>query len=154
DDNFLKFHRENIIGQMIISQEEFEHFLRIDAIRLTDLPAQLNVHNEQYPNILPYLDFGVLRRWPILELRDPACACIDPSFFIEKLGDGIHHTIRDILLLESEKNIVSSKYGYLFQFYVDSLLKEVYSRHPEHFLSFPNFGNRRSGENEAFDGII
>ena len=154
NDHFLKFHRENLVSEMIIPQDEFERFLRIDGIRLMDLPAQLNAHHQQHPTILPYLDFGVFRRWPILELLDPACICIDPYFFIEKLGDGVHHTVRDVLQLESEKRIVSSKYGYLFQFYVDALLREVYSTHPEHFISFPDFGNRRAGTSEAFDGVI
>lgn len=149
--NVLKFHRDRIISNMVIDKEDFEGFLKIDSITSAGLRNQLTEFNKMQSNILHYWDLAVFRRWPLLNLDDIVFICIDPFFLLEKLGESIHHTIRDVLPSDEDKQRWSSGYGYLFQFYVDSLLKEIYSKEPENFISFPYFVQK--GKNEAFDGI-
>lgn len=150
--NVLKFHRDRIISNMVIDKEDFESFLKIDSITSAALQNQLTEFSKMQSNILYYWDLAVFRRWPLLNLDDIVFICIDPFFLLEKLSESIHHTIRDVLPSDEDKQRWSSGYGYLFQFYVDSLMQEIYSKEPENFISFPHFVKK--AKNEAFDGIV
>lgn len=154
DKDFLLFHRTGYIKQTELDQRDFDHFLDICAIRLEDVPSEIRRAAEEFPGSLPQFDFAVFRQRPILELGNGGLLCLDPFFLIDKLGDGLRHTIRDSLPSAEDKRKVSKAYGLLFELYVDSIMRQIYPRGEEYFISFPQFARVKGGANEAFDGIL
>lgn len=154
DENFFLFHRTGYMRQTELDQRDFDRFLDLCAIRLEDVPGEIRRVAEAFPGSLPQFDFAAFRQRPILELGNGGLLCLDPFFLIDKLGDGLRHTIRDSLPSAEEKRKVSKAYGLLFELYVDSIMRRIYPRGEEFFISFPQFTRVRGGANEAFDGIL
>ena len=152
--HILKMHRSGYIKESVINQIDYDHYLDIDSMRISDVRARMHEFAKNFPKLLPNMDFGVLRRWTLLELKTNFLFGTDPLFLVEKLGDGVRHTIRDSLSTRLEKDQASTAYGYLFEGYVDSIMRRVYPRGSEMFISFPDFVDTKHGLNEAFDGIV
>lgn len=104
--------------------------------------------------LLPNVDFAVFRRWPLVELERGYLFTLDPLFLVEKLGDGVRHTIRDSLAPGGGSKLASTAYGYLFEGYVDGIMRRIYARGSEDFISFPEFAKSNTQHNEAFDGVV
>jgi hypothetical protein len=139
-------HRSKYINNTLIRQQDFDRYLALDSIKLSDLPTRIR---EQRP-ALPHLDFAVFRERPLLELDGGHLICIDPSFLIEKLGAGLHWTILNSLKKKEDRDRAFAALGYLFEFYVDRIMQQIYPPASGLFMSFPKF----EGGEEAFDGIV
>lgn len=152
--HILKMHRSGYIKESLIRQVDYNHYLDIDSMKISEVRFRMHEFAKNFPKLLPNMDFGVLRRWTLLELDTNFLFGRDPLFLVEKLGDGVRHTIRDSLSTRLEKEQASTAYGYLFEGYVDSIMRRVYPRGSEMFISFPDFVDTKQGLNEAFDGIV
>jgi hypothetical protein len=56
-------HRSKYINNTLIKQQDFDHYLALDSIKLSDLPTRIR---EQRP-ALPHSDFAVFRERPLFE---------------------------------------------------------------------------------------
>lgn len=139
-------HRSKYINNTFIKQRDFDNYLAIDSIRLSDLPARI----EKQRPALPHYDFVVFRERPLLELDGGYLICVDPCFLVEKLGAGLYWAILNSLKEEEDRNHAFRAFGYLFEFYVDRIMQQIYPPTSGLFMSFPKFQDG----NEAFDGIV
>jgi hypothetical protein len=151
--HILKMHRSGYLRQSLISEDDYDRYLSIDSIKLSDLPHRLTEFADKL-NLMPNVDFAVFRRWPLVELDTGYLFIWDPIFLVEKLGDGVRHTIRDSLALEADRKRASTAYGYLFEGYVDATLRRIYPREGTRLVSFPKFNKSKAQNNEAFDGVV
>jgi hypothetical protein len=132
------------ISSTLVKRADFDRYLALDAIKLSALRKDM----EEQRNILPYFDFVVFRKSPLIELSDGSLLCVDPSFLLEKLSAGFYWTILNSLPKQTRRTAFQA-FGYLFEVYVDELLREVYP--PDRYISFASFDKKNE---EAFDGII
>ena len=151
--HILKMHRSGYIKESRVKQDDYDRYLAIDSLKLAEVRPRLAEFADKL-KLIPNVDFAVFRRWSLVELDTGYFFTWDPLFLLEKLGDGVRHTIRDSLALEEDRKRASTAYGYLFEGYVDALMRRIYPRGAEHFVSFPKFGKSKSQHNEAFDGVV
>lgn len=149
----LKMHRSGYIKESQVRQEDYDRYLAIDSLKLAEVRPRLLEFTDKL-KLIPNVDFAVFRRWPLVELDTGYFFTWDPLFLVEKLGDGVRHTIRDSLAREDDGKRSSTAYGYLFEGYVDAIMRRIYPRGTEQFVSFPRFGNSKARNNEAFDGVV
>lgn len=149
----LKMHRSGYLRQTLISQDDYDRYLSIDSLKLPAVRGRLAEFAGKL-RLIPNVDFAVFRRWPLVELETGYLFTWDPLFLVEKLGDGVRHTIRDSLTTLTDKKRASAAYGHLFEGYVDATLRRVYPRGSEQLVSFPKFSKSKAQNNEAFDGIV
>lgn len=151
--HILKMHRSGYIKESRVKQDDYDRYLAIDSLKLAETRPRVLEFADKL-KLLPNVDFAVFRRWPLVELDTGYFFTWDPLFLVEKLGDGVRHTIRDSLALEKDRKRASTAYGYLFEGYVDSIMRRIYPRGAEQFVSFPKFGKSKAQNNEAFDGMV
>src|SRR5205085_787399 len=132
------------IRNTLIKREDLDCYSALDAIELTALQKQIG----EPRNILPYFDFVVFRKSPLIELSDGSLLCVDPAFLLEKLSAGFYWTIINSLP-EQDRRPAFQAFGYLFEAYVDEVLGGIYPRN--RYISFADFEKKNE---EAFDGII
>jgi hypothetical protein len=135
---------DKFIGGTLLSKEAFERYLALDSITIAELPKAMA---ERRP-VLPYFDFVIFRKSPLIQMNDGYLLCADPSFLLEKLSAGFHWTILNSIQ-EDVRNSAFQAFGYLFELYVDELFSGIYP--PDRFISFASFEKARD---EAFDGMI
>jgi len=151
--HILKMHRAGYLRQSLIKEDDYDCYLSIDSIKLPDVCHRLAQFADKL-KLVPNVDFAVFRRWPLVELDTGYLFTWDPIFLVEKLGDGVRHTIRDSLALEADGKRASAAYGYLFEGYVDASLRRIYPRGGERLISFPRFSKSKAQNHEAFDGVV
>lgn len=149
----LKMHRSGYLRQSLIRQEDYDRYLSIDSIKLLNVRCRLAEFADTL-QLIPNVDFAVFRRWPLVELETGYLFTWDPLFLVDKLGDGVRHTIRDSLALQADRRNASTAYGHLFEGYVDATLRRIYPRGQEQLISFPRFSKSKAQSNEAFDGVV
>jgi hypothetical protein len=130
-----------------LSDEDIQAFLRLDSIKLQDLPNELKKGTLG----LPPLDFTIFKRWPLVQITPQVLICVSPSFLLEKLSTGLNWTIVNSFAGDKHKSQKAlDGFGLLFELYVDRLMQQIYPGSSKLFLSFPKFANG----NEAFDGAL
>ena len=133
-----------------ISERAVERYLKVVSVGLGELQTLFRKQMREFPSVKPQYNFMSFRKYPLVELEDNNLVCVDPSFLVEKLGAGVYHTIRDSMPAKYKER-ASSAFGYLFEEYVDRLMREIYPETSGRLISFPQFERSR---NEAFDGVV
>jgi hypothetical protein len=149
--NLFLLSRSSSFQDCKIPKREIKRYLKCVSAGLAELRTLLMEQKKQFPSVKPQYNFVTFRTFPLVELEGESLICVDPAFLVEKLGAGVYHTIRDSMLSQKNKERASSTFGYLFEDYVDRLMRDIYPLTSGRLISFPYF--KRSG-NEAFDGIV
>jgi hypothetical protein len=142
----LRIHLDGYLKNTRIGQKQFHDYLALDSIKLSDLQGRI----KQARRTLPYWDFAIFREKPLLELHGDYLLCLDPAFLLEKLGAGIFWTIVNSFGEKKDRDFAFQSFGYLFEFYVDRIMQQIYPPVSGLFLSFSKF---QDGQ-EAFDGMV
>lgn len=143
--DLFKLHPTNFISKSKIKQRKFNSFLALDSIKLAKLYDEMKTPRP----VLPSLDFTVFRRWPLIEIAEKTLICVDPSFLLDKLGSGLFWTISNSFASQKDSSSALQGFGYLFELYVDGIMRQIFPKSSNLFISFPKFENG----NESFDGI-
>lgn len=146
DQGLIWINPETFIRQTAIKSDNFRRFLSLEAIPLKDLADKMK------EGVLPLssLDFNLFRRWPLIQVDAETHICLDPSFLLEKLGTGLRWMVINSFSLLKDREQVLQAFGYLFELYVDRLMREIYPASSNVFFSFSKFQNG----DEAFDGVL
>lgn len=143
--NLLMFRRSQFISTSVIDHEEFDRYLALDSISLSEAKARFSGTSAK---LLAHFDYVLFRSRPLLELDDERFICADACFAVEKLSSGIYWTIIDSLK-GNDKQTAFDAFGYLFELYVNRILRQI-SPLDGPLIQSPKY---TTGES-SFDGII
>lgn len=143
--DLFKLGPKRFIGDSRVKIRKLKAFLALDSIKLADLSPAMA---ETRP-VLPALDFVVFRRRPLLEIANDIFVCTDPSFLLEKLGPGLLWTVSNSFSTKKARGRALQGFGYLFELYVDHVMRQIFPNESNLFMSFPKFSDGR----ESFDGL-
>jgi hypothetical protein len=140
----VHFDRNDFIAQSIIQPEEFSRYLQLEAKSIEQFKKKFAT--SKIPLRFRPFDF---RSTPFIEFLPDKFVCVDPYFLIERLGSGVYWAILDSLP-RGKKEHFPGAYGYLFELYVDYILRQ-FPVGASCFVSFPEYVTTPK---ESFDGLI
>lgn len=130
-----------------ICPDEYESVLREFASTKAELEAQLN----ERPNWEPYFLLPIQAR-PLLRLGDEV-VCLSRRFMAEKISSGLYHVLLTNLPTREQRDSFLTFFGYVFESYVNRLLKRVFPPNRLAQRCFTNVRDPNSG-NEIADAIL
>lgn len=146
----LVFERAQFISGTLIRPEDFDHYLALDAVGISELGGGFDVR------LLPQWDFVRLRNRPLIDLDhtpafgEDAFICADVCFVAEKLSAGIYWPIIDSLASDKKKQREAfSAFGRVFEIYVNGLLGQVPTLSGP-FIPSPKYENG----DQAVDAVV
>jgi hypothetical protein len=140
------FKRSEVLKESLIDQKDFDRYLSLDCMNLKEAKALFSETNRK--KLLKQFDYVRFRSRPLLELENEMIVCADLCFLVEKLSSGIYWTIVDSLKGKDKDRALQS-FGYLFEIYVNQLLRRV-SQSNGTLIASPKY---KTGE-LSFDGLI
>lgn len=150
--SFPMFNRSGFISQGKIPQRVFDIFLKIDGVGVERLKNSLTVSEKTKIKVLNPFSFMPMKTKPFVEYIPNHFVPSDSGFIVEKFGLGSYWTIFDSLG-KKDRETFSQFYGYLFEFYVNSLLKEITSKDSQKQGIFIDNVKYENGE-KFFDALI
>lgn len=145
----LNLNRKTFFSNLNYSDSEIDHFFRLVS---GDLNQLTEAARDQNGALDSRYDLRLFQTYPLFRISGDSFTCIDYGFLLEKVLQGLYHTILNSLP-NNERRVFFEKWGKVFEEYVTQVFLSIFPASP--FSNFyPHSYFLHKQEMEAFDGML